>query len=108
MKLYDFFAAFLDRSCDARSTMLIRQLHPEEYFEVSFDVQAVKKPKLHKEYPNLEKLPDLAVSYPEMTGRRRLCVRSAAIVLFKTGVTITSNPEAPFPEDSFFEFPVRI
>ncbi|KAI6231685.1 Insulin receptor substrate 1 [Aphelenchoides besseyi] len=108
IELENFYEEFLERSRDARSTMLVRPVFKDEYFEASWDVVVCNKPKLRRNYAQDEEFVDLVEKHPEISGRRRLCVRNASLVFFKMEIRPSSDTDGPYSRDCFFDFPVNV
>lgn len=87
--------------------MLVRPVYRDEYFEASWDINVVKRPKLQKESANTEVYPDITIKNPTILGHRRLCVRSTSLVVFKTGIRASSDINNPYTRDCFFDFPIN-
>ncbi|CAD5230749.1 unnamed protein product [Bursaphelenchus okinawaensis] len=105
----NFFVEFRDRCREARAERLNRQVLEEEYFSAAWDVEVVQKPKLRLRANDTAGHDDLASRCPHMLGRRRLCVKSASITLFKLDVeplADASMAENAFCVQDYHDFPL--
>ncbi|CAD5233355.1 unnamed protein product [Bursaphelenchus xylophilus] len=105
----NFFLEFRDRCREARAERLSRQVLDEEYFDAAWDVEVVYKPKLRMRANDTAGHDDLATRCPHMLGRRRLCVKSASITLFKLDVeplADASVADEAFCVQDFHDFPL--
>uniref|UniRef100_A0A915AB56 Insulin receptor substrate 1 n=1 Tax=Parascaris univalens TaxID=6257 RepID=A0A915AB56_PARUN len=105
--LDDWFVQLVDKARQARATLLGRPVFKEEYFEVAWDVEMVKLPKLRKKSKSDEKMEDLVSKYDHLLGKKRLCMYPHSMVIVKRGVTASENAVPPLRNGEFTEFPVN-
>ncbi|VDM37044.1 unnamed protein product [Toxocara canis] len=106
--LEDWYSQLVDKARQARATLLGRPVFREEYFEVAWDVEMVKLPKLRKKSKSDEKMEDLVSKYHDrLLGKKRLCMYPHSMVIVKRGVTASENAFPPLHADEFMEFPVN-
>ncbi|KAE9555378.1 hypothetical protein FO519_001390 [Halicephalobus sp. NKZ332] len=106
--LNDWFELLMDRIREARSRKLLRPVFREEFFEAAWDVNIIKRPKLRKDYPKIEKVEDLADKLADIQGRRRLCISPTCFLLFKMKVSPTADGDQPFEKESYTELPLNV
>uniref|UniRef100_A0AC34GPH4 IRS-type PTB domain-containing protein n=1 Tax=Panagrolaimus sp. ES5 TaxID=591445 RepID=A0AC34GPH4_9BILA len=106
--LNDWFELLMERVREARSLKVLRPVFREEFFEASWDINIVKKPKLRKDYAKEEKIDDLAEKLAEIQGRKRLCISATCFLLFKMGVRPSSDPDQPFDKETYTELPINV
>jgi hypothetical protein len=73
-----------------------------------WDVVLARRPSKRRPNANGEIFPEIIVKYPEVAGRKRLSIRSTSLVLFKMDIKPSSDTEAPYERDCFFDFPINI
>ncbi|KAI1723494.1 PTB domain (IRS-1 type) domain-containing protein [Ditylenchus destructor] len=98
----------LEKARECRSNNLVRPVFKEEYFEASWDVEVIRKPKLRKEYNKSEQVEDLGSKRPSMIGRRRLCICPTSFLLFAMEAKPTNNVDVPFDKQSFVDLSLNV
>ncbi|VDK74217.1 unnamed protein product, partial [Anisakis simplex] len=69
--LEDWFSQLIDKTRQARATRLGRPVFREEYFEIAWDVEMVKLPKLRKKSKGVDNMEDVVSKYSEqLLGKR--------------------------------------
>jgi hypothetical protein len=105
----DWYESILEKARENRSSKLLRPVFREEYFEASWDVIIVRKPKLRKVYECQETLDDLGAKFDNVLGRRRICISPNALALFPLGIEPnSSSDEAPYDKTAYIDLPTNV
>ncbi|VDK67379.1 unnamed protein product [Anisakis simplex] len=106
--LEDWFSQLIDKTRQARATRLGRPVFREEYFEIAWDVEMVKLPKLRKKSKGVDNMEDVVSKYSEqLLGKRRMCMYPHSVIIARRGLTASANGFPPLHPDEFMEFPMN-
>uniref|UniRef100_A0A8R1TRG0 IRS-type PTB domain-containing protein n=1 Tax=Onchocerca volvulus TaxID=6282 RepID=A0A8R1TRG0_ONCVO len=102
-----WFEMLLDKTRQARSAKLGRLVFRNEYFEVAWDVEPIKKPKLSRRIKDKEPVEDLVIKNERFfLGKKRLCMYPHTLYIIRKGITASKDTSPPFCSDDYIAFPV--